>query len=751
LQQSCSSGAFLAHRSIAPPRLHFAPAQGAEGIACMVAEFRSSGSGDSESAPSTAHAWQTLVERRLRSWPIRAQHQSCHGKFARAGNRDSCVLQSFSRVPRGTVADAASRAALADDDVGSENESSALCGADCFGGFAAVDDSSSSGTRRSFSTCATPMGRSALDRAWEYPLSLADKRERLMLVFERERHLAGEQLHRGHDARNRLRDEVDRMHRRCRYLRESRRALGEELSKVREEVQVLQALPQKLAALREETAWLMSLPKDVEILRAENSALRAQTQKLEALLGETGRLHETQHELATLRQAHTFLLKDMDAMRDECSHLHELLAMLESERAEIRALRALELATSREVKSSSIRAVEAKLTDARAEITMLREENAHMCALSKEVEALREENMRDKQGAIDAAARPRCLVCAHCSARTMDASATPRPLLAMATPRMRGPLMSSLASCTSQGRQADGSSSPPVAHVRPQQPLPVQLQVRAGQRPHVAPAPPPASAAAVVGVTPRALTMRGTVAAVSWAEVSGVPWLSFTSRVSGMRSVYGEHSGPAAHAEEGSINLRRGEFVIAISGVVGVDLSPAHLAACLHLVTSEAQEAVIGNQLLSFDTLESAEPNNGAADGGVRFASSSLGDQRRSFDFRASPGHEIVGVQLDSDGHIVGVTQLVLGPSRVDHRPHLPAGASVAAPSTEASHAPLEQRAPSAGGAATATEIGRSAIARLREALSWGDTTPSSVMESWMDMSCVRPHSARRSMSGAGV
>lgn len=128
--------------------------------------------------------------------------------------------------------------------------------------------------------------------------------------------------------------------------------------------------------------------------------------------------------------------------------------------------------------------------------------------------------------------------------------------------------------------------------------------------------------------------MRGSIASMTWAECAlGVPWITLTSRISGTESTYGEKRDE--QVLEGTLSLRRGEYFTSVSGVFG---DPPVLALCLRVVTSELQEV-----------------NVGAED---------LGTQM-DFAFEASPGFEIVGLQIGDDRAIAGIRQSPLAPSRV--------------------------------------------------------------------------------------
>lgn len=140
-------------------------------------------------------------------------------------------------------------------------------------------------------------------------------------------------------------------------------------------------------------------------------------------------------------------------------------------------------------------------------------------------------------------------------------------------------------------------------------------------------------------VTPRSgaarIGTRGSIASVSWAEAFEVPWVAFTSRSTGMQSLYGERDAP--EIEESSLSLRRGEYIQSISGSwSALSTSPEPVVArALRIVTSEQQESVAGE-------------------------SAALED----FHFEADHDHEIVGLTFQ-DGSISGVKQALLAPSRV--------------------------------------------------------------------------------------
>jgi len=130
--------------------------------------------------------------------------------------------------------------------------------------------------------------------------------------------------------------------------------------------------------------------------------------------------------------------------------------------------------------------------------------------------------------------------------------------------------------------------------------------------------------------------MRGSIASMAWTEgAPDVPWITFTSRISGAEIAYGQKRDLQSPNEEGTFSLRRGEYFTSISGVFG---APPALALCLRLVTSEFQEINLGTE-----------------DPDVQF----------DFAFEASSGFEIVGLQLGEDEAVVGIRQSPLAPSRV--------------------------------------------------------------------------------------
>jgi len=129
--------------------------------------------------------------------------------------------------------------------------------------------------------------------------------------------------------------------------------------------------------------------------------------------------------------------------------------------------------------------------------------------------------------------------------------------------------------------------------------------------------------------------MRGTVISVTWSEGPGVPWVAFTSRISGMNIVYGNRIVDVDGREDCCLSLRRGEYICQISGIYG--RSPL-IAATLRIMTSEQQEALVGN----------LEVHGGKQD----------------FLFESVPEHEIVGLVMSEDGAVCGIKQAPLPPSR---------------------------------------------------------------------------------------
>lgn len=132
-----------------------------------------------------------------------------------------------------------------------------------------------------------------------------------------------------------------------------------------------------------------------------------------------------------------------------------------------------------------------------------------------------------------------------------------------------------------------------------------------------------------------------------------MPWLVFVNRMNGTERFYGE-SDSFEEGETMAAHLRRGEFISSISGCrswSGACSSGTQqpLAQCLRIVTSEAQEIVVGESAADFD-----------------------------FCFQAHPGHEIIGLILTQDGVISDVKQAVLAPSRVQASTAAPNAAPVA-------------------------------------------------------------------------
>lgn len=131
---------------------------------------------------------------------------------------------------------------------------------------------------------------------------------------------------------------------------------------------------------------------------------------------------------------------------------------------------------------------------------------------------------------------------------------------------------------------------------------------------------------------------RGAVASLSWMQADFVPWIAFTSRASAMRWCYGFEP-PVADAQACGLLLRRGEY---ISTIVVLRGEPGCLARGIHIVTSEGQEAHAGHGELE--------------------ACDFIGSDLLVFDAMAE--HEILGLQVDEAGVIVGVKQAALASSR---------------------------------------------------------------------------------------
>lgn len=182
-------------------------------------------------------------------------------------------------------------------------------------------------------------------------------------------------------------------------------------------------------------------------------------------------------------------------------------------------------------------------------------------------------------------------------------------------------------------------------------------------------------------------SLRGTVAMVTWGEATGVPWLAFVSRASGLPRIYG--NGREGAHEECMLSLRRGEYICSISGCHG--RAPL-LAQHVRVLTSEQQEVTAGAAgRLAAEALAGQESGTAGC----------------SFSFTASDGHEIVGLKLGEDGRICGVKQVALPPSRV------PLSAIMEPPGAASLHAkPPRLSAPCMNGS-----VRPSTASRTREAL----------------------------------
>jgi len=210
--------------------------------------------------------------------------------------------------------------------------------------------------------------------------------------------------------------------------------------------------------------------------------------------------------------------------------------------------------------------------------------------------------------------------------------------------------------------------------------------------------------AAMTPRAPGAVTPRstGTAARVAWhgrgyvawsqePSEQGVPWVTFTSRTSCERWLYGAGAPPKGlcvgmGVEDGETEcmlcLRRGEFVRSVSGCFG---KPQLLAQYLRILTSEQQEASIG----------------------VRTATGS-----EDFHFEAKPGYEITGLKVGPDGRICGVREKAVAPRKSTGG--LPAAPHPTAEQPRGGEAPL---ATGSGSAATsAGRLRRTTMTRIMEA-----------------------------------
>lgn len=128
-----------------------------------------------------------------------------------------------------------------------------------------------------------------------------------------------------------------------------------------------------------------------------------------------------------------------------------------------------------------------------------------------------------------------------------------------------------------------------------------------------------------------------------------MPWVKFSNRMNRAERLYGER-GPTEHEEVAAAHLRRGEYIVCISGCRSWSCSSGAqplLARSLRMVTSEQQEIVVGESATSID-----------------------------FCFKAEAEHEIIGLSIQ-DGVIIDVKQAALGPSRVSiSRPCTPGNSS---------------------------------------------------------------------------
>lgn len=132
---------------------------------------------------------------------------------------------------------------------------------------------------------------------------------------------------------------------------------------------------------------------------------------------------------------------------------------------------------------------------------------------------------------------------------------------------------------------------------------------------------------------------RGSIASVSWSSAPGVRWLAMMNRNTVSQNVYGTPEGDVEDAGLGnSMNLRRGEFLRQITGVIGQE---PHIARWLRLETSEGQVAYLGEPQ---EVVDEEEP---------------------SFTFSALRDQEIIAVEIGENGSITGIRQSQLPPSRL--------------------------------------------------------------------------------------
>jgi hypothetical protein len=127
--------------------------------------------------------------------------------------------------------------------------------------------------------------------------------------------------------------------------------------------------------------------------------------------------------------------------------------------------------------------------------------------------------------------------------------------------------------------------------------------------------------------------LSGSVAQIVWQEGDGgVESLAFLRRTTGVLHSYGSDG----LCEGGPLPLRRGEYLVSISGKTGV--SPC-IATWFTMETSEGQSITVGN------------------------SDSGFGED---FAFKAGKGREIVGIRFSVDTGFTGIIEEALPPSRRD-------------------------------------------------------------------------------------